>query len=80
MGFRDSFLVASASIRTDVFSAMPSKPVAKKPIPGKPQAIKPAQKKVAQKKPAPDILKDLRLLKKTLKSSRCSKEACPRQS
>jgi len=65
MGFRDSFLVASASIRTDVrtdvFSAMPSKPVAKKPIPGKPQAIKPAQKKVAQKKPAPDILKDLRL-------------------
>jgi hypothetical protein len=68
MGSRDSFLVASASIRTDVYSAMPSKPVAKKPIPGKPQAIKPAQKNVAQKKPAPDKLKDLRLLKETLKS------------
>jgi hypothetical protein len=77
MGSRDSFLVASASIRTDVFSAMPSKPVAKKPIPGKPQAIKPAQKNDAQKKPAPDKLKDLRLLKETLKSSPVQKKPAP---
>jgi hypothetical protein len=77
MGSRDSFLVASASISADVFSAMPSKPVAKKPIPGKTQAIKPAQKNVAQKKRAPDKLKDLRLLKETLKSSPVQKKPDP---
>ena len=77
MGSRDSFLVASASIRTDVFSAMPNKPVAKKPIPDKPQAIKPTQKNVAQKKPAPDKLKDLRLLKETLKTSPVQKKSAP---
>src|SRR6202030_2368973 len=76
-GSRDSFLVASASIRTDVFSAMPSKPVAKKPIPGKPQAIKPAKKNVAQKSPAPDNRKALRLLKEPLKTSPVQKKPAP---
>jgi hypothetical protein len=56
---------------------MPSKPVAKKPIPGKPQAIKPAQKNVLQKKPAPDKLKDLRLLKEKLKTSPVQKKPAP---
>jgi hypothetical protein len=56
---------------------MPSKPVVKKSIPGKPQAIKPAQKNVAQKKPAPDKLKDLRLLKETLKTSPVQKTPAP---
>jgi hypothetical protein len=56
---------------------MPSKPVAKKPIPGKPQAIKPAQKNVVQKKPAPDKLKDLRLLKEKLKTSPVQKKPAP---
>ena len=58
---------------------MPSKPkpVAKKPIPGKPQAIKPTQKNVVQKKPAPDKLKDLRLLKETLKTSPVQKKPAP---
>jgi hypothetical protein len=50
-------LVPLASIRADVFSAMPNKRVPKKPIPGKPQAPKPAQKNVVQKKPAPEIAK-----------------------
>jgi hypothetical protein len=57
--------------------AMPTKPVAKKPIPGKPQAVKPAQKNVVQKKPAPDKLKDLRLLKETLKTSSVQKKPAP---
>ena len=65
MGGPRFFLVASAFIRADVCSAMPSKPVAKKPIPGKPQAIKPTQKNVVQRKPEPDKGKGLRLLKET---------------
>ena len=56
---------------------MPNKPVVKKPIPSKPQAIKPAQKNVAQKKPASDKLKDLRLLKETLKTSPVQKKPAP---
>jgi hypothetical protein len=56
---------------------MPNKPVVKKPIPSKPQAIKPAQKNVLQKKPAPDKLKDLRLLKETLKTSPVQKRPAP---
>jgi hypothetical protein len=68
--------------RADVFSAMPSKPVAKKPIPVKARAVKlqtvkPAQKNVLQKKPAPDKLKDLRLLKETLKASPVQKRPAP---
>jgi hypothetical protein len=57
---------------------MPSKPVTKKPFPRNPQAIKPAHNNVLQKKPAPDKLKDLRLLKETLKAL-SSEEAGARQ-
>jgi hypothetical protein len=56
---------------------MPSKPLTKKTLPGKPQAIKSAQKNVLQKKPAPDKLKDLRLLKETLKTSPLQKKPAP---
>ena len=63
--------------RADVFSAMPSKPVAKKPIPSKPQAVKPAQKNVVQKKPAPDKAKGLHLLKETLQPSLVQKKHAP---
>jgi hypothetical protein len=71
------FLVPLATIRADVFSAMPNKRVPKKPIPGKPRGTKPAQKNVVQKKPAPDIAKDLRVLKETLRASPVQNNPAP---
>jgi hypothetical protein len=56
---------------------MPNKRVPKKPIPGKPQATKPAQKNGVQKKPASDKLKDLRLLKETLRASSVQNKPAP---